>query len=315
MCKIINKEYNPLVSVFIVTYNSSEYIAETLDSVKSQTYKNIELIVSDDKSPDSTVSIVKDWIEKNGSRFVRTELVEASRNTGTSGNYNRAVKACTGEWLKMLDGDDLLKPNCVSDFVKYVNLNKEAAIVFSNYDGLIARKGGWKVSERICSSKIIEFSKLSAVEQFKALLAGNFLISSTCFINARLLKDNPYDERYTLLEDVPMWQKLTMNGHHIDYMDVCTVYYRKADSVTSSTSTLFSKSFLSIRKRYFEEVELPYIIEYQLQSAYNTKMRYFTWYNWCVKFLDNKKNKLTTPLSLLFKVVIYKLIYFNLPNS
>lgn len=51
---------NPLVSVVVITYNSSKYIVETLNSVKKQTYKNIELIITDDCSTDNTVSVIKD---------------------------------------------------------------------------------------------------------------------------------------------------------------------------------------------------------------------------------------------------------------
>ena len=97
----------PLVSVFIVTYNSSDYIIEALDSVRNQTYPNIELVVSDDCSTDNTVPLVKDWMKSYGSRFSRTEIVVAPKNQGIPSNYNRAVNACHGEWLKMMDGDFL----------------------------------------------------------------------------------------------------------------------------------------------------------------------------------------------------------------
>ena len=92
----------PLVSVFIVTYNSSDYIIEALDSVRNQTYPNIELVVSDDCSTDNTVPLVKDWMKSYGSCFSRTEIVVAPKNQGIPSNYNRAVNACHGEWLKMM---------------------------------------------------------------------------------------------------------------------------------------------------------------------------------------------------------------------
>ena len=54
---------NPLVSVVVITYKSANTILETLESFKQQTYKNIELIVSDDCSPDHTVEVVEEWIK------------------------------------------------------------------------------------------------------------------------------------------------------------------------------------------------------------------------------------------------------------
>ena len=59
----------PLVSIIVITYNSSKYVLETLESAKAQTYENIELIISDDGSTDDTIKICKNWLEKNQDRF------------------------------------------------------------------------------------------------------------------------------------------------------------------------------------------------------------------------------------------------------
>ena len=64
---------NPLVSIIVVTYNSSLYVRETLESAKRQSYRNLELIVTDDASKDDTVKICREWIENNKNRFVRFE--------------------------------------------------------------------------------------------------------------------------------------------------------------------------------------------------------------------------------------------------
>ena len=63
------QEGNPLVSIIVITYNSSKYVLETLESAKAQTYQNIELIVTDDCSNDNTVEICRKWIEENKERF------------------------------------------------------------------------------------------------------------------------------------------------------------------------------------------------------------------------------------------------------
>ena len=106
-------EKQPLVSIIVITYNSSKYVLETLESAKAQTYQNIELIVSDDCSIDNTVEICREWIENNKERFVRTELITAEKNTGIPANCNRGVKAAQGEWVKLIAGDDILYNNCI----------------------------------------------------------------------------------------------------------------------------------------------------------------------------------------------------------
>ena len=66
---------NPLVSVILVTYNSAKFVTETLESIKEQSYDNIELIITDDCSFDGTVEVCNNWIEKNKTRFVKTNII------------------------------------------------------------------------------------------------------------------------------------------------------------------------------------------------------------------------------------------------
>lgn len=111
-------ENKPLVSIVVITYNSSEYVLETLESAKAQTYTNIELIVSDDCSTDETVSICKKWFEANKDRFVNTIMVEAEINSGVPANANRGLAECKGEWIKFIAGDDILVSTGIEEFVK-----------------------------------------------------------------------------------------------------------------------------------------------------------------------------------------------------
>ena len=63
-----------LVSIITPTYNSAKYVLETLESIKSQTYHNIELIISDDASQDNTVDICELWLKENKERFRNSDL-------------------------------------------------------------------------------------------------------------------------------------------------------------------------------------------------------------------------------------------------
>ena len=82
---------NPLVSVVIVTYNSSRFVKETLESVYEQTYQKIELIVTDDCSIDNTNDVVRNWIQNHSDRFVRCVHVIAPHNSGIGKNCNRGL--------------------------------------------------------------------------------------------------------------------------------------------------------------------------------------------------------------------------------
>jgi glycosyltransferase involved in cell wall biosynthesis len=110
-------EPDPLVSIIVITYNSAQYVIETLESAKAQSYKHIELIVSDDCSTDDTITMCNDWLQQNKSRFDRVQMIVTPDNTGIPANCNRGLSAANGKWIKFIAGDDILLKNCISTFV------------------------------------------------------------------------------------------------------------------------------------------------------------------------------------------------------
>lgn len=97
----------PKISVMIITYNQEHLIAETLESVLSQDYGNLEIIVADDCSTDRNQEIILDY--QNRYPGVVVPVLNKS-NLGITGNSNAAFFACTGEFIAVLGGDDLFLP-------------------------------------------------------------------------------------------------------------------------------------------------------------------------------------------------------------
>lgn len=248
----------PLISVTIVTYNSSEFIIETLDSVKAQTYPRIELIISDDCSKDDTVALCREWMAKNGGRFERTELIEAKTNTGVSGNLNRAEAACTGEWVKFLDGDDLLLPTCVQDYIDYVEEHPETIYMFSRIEAF----GASEERNRYYTEKAFDYTifDLDAKQQYEKLIWQNCIMSSTCMYNrkknAELGLKN--DERIPLLEDWPRWINATKKGVRLSFLDKVEVRYRLHEKSLSTSGTISPSYRLSnmLLSKYYQ---VPYV--------------------------------------------------------
>lgn len=214
------EENNPLVSIRVITYNSSKFVLETLESAKAQTYQNIELIVSDDCSTDNTVEICREWIENNKDRFVRTELITVEKNTGIPSNCNRAVKACRGEWIKGIAGDDILLPHCIEENIKYAK-NNNADFVFS--DMLYFNEKTELPEDSKLNKLIVKFNNTSDKLRFYSRLPI-FLNSPTWFM---LNKDIIYDETYKLLDDQPFIFNLINAKRKIIYLDIKTIKYRK----------------------------------------------------------------------------------------
>lgn len=113
----------PLVSVVVVSYNSSKTIIETLESILNQSYHPIELIITDDCSKDNTARLCKDWLDANKNRFEEAYFISDVTNKGTTCNIDKGVKAAKGHWVKTIAGDDLLNPNAIEELVKFAESN------------------------------------------------------------------------------------------------------------------------------------------------------------------------------------------------
>lgn len=96
-----------LVSIIMPSYNSSKFIAASIESVIAQTYKNWELLITDDCSKDNTVEIVRQYVDKDE----RIKLFCLQENSGAGVARNNSIKQAKGRFIAFLDSDDRWKPN------------------------------------------------------------------------------------------------------------------------------------------------------------------------------------------------------------
>lgn len=115
----------PLVSVCIPTYNGGKYLKEALESLEQQSYQDIEVIISDDRSTDSTLEIVEEF--KRRSRF--TVKIFNHDPSGIGANWNNCLNYSQGNYIKFLFQDDILLPDCIEEMVSAMQINEEIALV------------------------------------------------------------------------------------------------------------------------------------------------------------------------------------------
>jgi glycosyltransferase involved in cell wall biosynthesis len=102
-----NNNTQPLVSIAICTYNGSVYLQEQLDSIISQTYKNLEILIVDDNSTDVTKEIILAYCQKD-SRII---FFQNKSNLGYNKNFEKACHLCSGNYIAISDQDDIWEPN------------------------------------------------------------------------------------------------------------------------------------------------------------------------------------------------------------
>ena len=117
---------NPLVSICIPTYNGEKFLKEALNSIHLQSYKNIEVIISDDYSTDNTLHICENFKEQ--ASFPVSIYSHKPSNIGA--NWDNSIKYANGEYIKFLFQDDILKHDCIEVMVDYL-LRNNLEIIFS----------------------------------------------------------------------------------------------------------------------------------------------------------------------------------------
>ena len=267
-----------LVSVPVVAYNSADYIVETLESIYHQNYKELELIISDDFSTDATIAIVQNWIslDRVKNRFSRIEILTVPKNKGVSASCNRCIQASQSDWVMLIAGDDILLPNCITDNMNYVAENKSANVVFSQvklYQDTFEEKNYIKS----LPSKFPEHfmgDSLNAADQYQMLLLSDRIqYSPSFFMNKKaVFKVGGYDESDRLIEDYPMWLKLTGSGERMYYFHKETVGYRMHSKATNNNgqNVLFKSSVINsydVRKKYAYP-HLPWLVVKTEQYIY-----------------------------------------------
>lgn len=107
------------VSIIVPVYNVSKFLKDCLDSILSQTYPNIELIIIEDKSTDNSLAILKEYQEQ----YPFIKLLTNDVNKGLSYTRNRGLEIATGEYISFIDSDDIIEPDFIELIVNSMELN------------------------------------------------------------------------------------------------------------------------------------------------------------------------------------------------
>lgn len=115
----------PTFSVLLPAYKAAGIIGETIDSILSQTYKNFELIIVDDRSPDNTLDVLKKYAAKDK----RIKLSLNKKNLGYAGNLQRCLEKASGEFVYLMGNDDILSPIALERTYKAFQLDPDVGVV------------------------------------------------------------------------------------------------------------------------------------------------------------------------------------------
>lgn len=259
-----------LVSVVVTSFNSEKTLEETLESVKNQSYQNLELIVTDDLSKDNSVQLAQNWIAKNKERFAATHVVTTSKNTGVSANCNRGMRKATGNWIKLIAGDDLLLENCIYDNMSYLHDKPHISFLLSKLKLFHTGDNLADFKDNKWSFNSEEFFNKSAKDQLNHFLSGNSVWSISLIYNREdFLKLGGFDDSKRFIEDYPFYLKMTHHGYKVYLMDKFTVGYRLQEQSLSSRGQLVKRFDFQFWRSTLKYAFLNFKVKYFLNAWWN----------------------------------------------
>ena len=220
---IMTKEQSytqPIVSVIIPIYKVEEYLRECLDSVLSQTYENLEIILVDDGSPDQCGEICDEYATKDS----RIKVIH-KENGGLSDARNAGLDICTGEYISFIDSDDVVHPQFLEILYNTMH-SADADISFCDFKKFVCRKD---IDKKQISDNngIEEFSGKEFINTLfdklwvpKNIVVWNKLYKKKIFQKQRFPKGLTHEDEYIFTD-------LYSNDNiKIVYRDFALVYYR-----------------------------------------------------------------------------------------
>lgn len=236
-----------LVSILIPVYNREYLIVETIQNAINQTYKNIEIIISDNKSTDNTFSIIKEIATQDK----RIKIHQNEQNVGPVLNWLQCLKMAKGEFAKILWSDDKISNNFIEETMKL--FDDDTAFVMSKVEIFEHETG-----EIIYKTNYNDKAEYLVEDYFKNILIHNkkgFMVSPGCAI-FRLM-----DIDRSLIIDIPNSQNLDFKrygaGNDLLVFLLTALNYKKVKIATNTTSYFRShKQSISVDKK--DEMDLYY---------------------------------------------------------
>ncbi len=235
----------PLVSVVIPAYNCARYLPAAIESSLSQTYPAVEIIVVDDGSTDETSEVL--------SRYSRV-IATRQNNKGLSNARNQGIRKAHGEYIALLDGDDIWPETKLADQVAFMEVHPEFGVLFG--DARRFANNGWTeptLFTRYRLDATFFGSESQVVEPLRKLLTMNFIPVGTVLVRKNcLLEAGLFDEKFRRVEDWDMWLRVALRAGFAYSRDIWKLKRTHESNLSNNTEAMALSAIAVMEKLHSE---------------------------------------------------------------
>ena len=252
----------PLVSIIMPVHNAEKYICDSLNSILTQTYKNLEIIIIDDASDDKSVDIISQVDDE------RIVLIRNERNLKQSLTRNKGIALAKGKYIANMDADDISEKTRIQEQVEFMENHDDIDIC-----GTFLKAFGNN------KRYIMKFPVHPHDLMIQSIYASPFGHPAVMIRKSSIDRYGiKYDSNYTYSQDFELWSRIAFKGARFANIPKTLFYYRVSDSQISN-------------KHYAEQqIFRGSIVERNVNSLINDKIRLFTLTNNRYALADVKKD-------------------------
>jgi glycosyltransferase involved in cell wall biosynthesis len=240
----INAPASPVVSVIVPAYNTARFIAETLASVFAQTFRDYEVIVVNDGSPDT------EDLERVIAPYLQQIVYIEQQNKGVAGARNTGIRAARGEYVAFLDSDDCYLPDFLEEQLRLLEREPPADLVYANASVIGERIAATATAMEICPSE-------GPVSLESLLLDRCTVVTSTVVARRQALIDAElFDESFREAEDYDLWLRLAHRKARMRYQYKVLGRYRVRPGSLTSSEQRMSVSQIRVLERFQKSFDL-----------------------------------------------------------
>lgn len=234
-----------MVSIIMGIYNCEQTIAETIDSIEKQTYKDWELIMCDDGSIDHTYEIAQEYARKNE----KIKLLKNNKNVGLAQTLNNCLNHCIGDYIMRHDGDDLMVRDRIEKQVEYM-INHQDCDVCGSGAYLFDESGVWGTRQP---------EKFPSKESM--VLGAQFIHPTVIIKHEKLLEVNGYSDNEITrqrLEDYDLWLKFFEKEYNLHNIQEPLIYFREDKDSYTRKSRKFRVAETKARLDACKRLNIPF---------------------------------------------------------
>ena len=228
----------PRVTVIIPSFNTALYLAATLASVQAQTFQDFEVIMVDDGSTDATLTIMQDF----AAHHAHCKIIPLRPNQGIVAARNAALSQACGEYIAMLDGDDIWMPDALAVRLHIARQHPSADVIATDFawfetelpTQLIGRVGLGQRSKRAFGNSLITREPALLNDPFELVATTHFAWTGATLVRrAAMTAIKNFDPAFKGAEDTLLWLRLAQQGAFVFVPQITALYRQRPGSLVT----------------------------------------------------------------------------------